>query len=35
MNYPGFKETLHRFKVFSLTDISKVYLEFDSRWLVK
>jgi predicted transcriptional regulator of viral defense system len=35
MNYLHFKEVLHRFKIFSLTDIKKVFSTFDSRRLVE
>ncbi|MEM8966590.1 MAG: hypothetical protein AAGE93_09240 [Bacteroidota bacterium] len=35
MNYQGFREALHRFKVFSLTDIKKNFPAFDSRRLVE
>jgi predicted transcriptional regulator of viral defense system len=35
MNYISFREALHRFKVFSLTDIKKAFPVFDSRRLVE
>ena len=35
MNYQGFRETLHGFKIFSLTDIRKNFPAFDSRRLVE
>lgn len=35
MNYLGFREALHGFKIFSLTDIKKIFPAFDSRRLVE
>lgn len=35
MNYNSFKEQLIKFKVFSLTDIRKLFPEFDSRRLIE
>ena len=35
MNYQGFRETFHGFKIFSLTDIRKNFPAFDSRRLVE
>jgi predicted transcriptional regulator of viral defense system len=35
MNFIRFKESLHRFKIFSLTDIKKIFSTFDSRRLVE
>lgn len=35
MNYQSFREALHGFKIFSLTDIKKIFPAFDSRRLVE
>ena len=35
MNYVLFKDNLHHFKIFSLTDIRKIFPKFDSRRLVE